>query len=97
MTMTNMTPEQFEETKRANAWYPGWSTFDPKNKADVKNYQRAFNARAKEMGSTAYIADDGDFGEQTVSARIAEAKKTEPISVAVFPMRVLPSVLKLPI
>jgi hypothetical protein len=73
-----VTPEQFEETKRANAWYPGWSTFDPKNKADVENYQRAFNARAKEMGSTAYIADDGDFGEQTVSARIAEAKKTEP-------------------
>ena len=73
-----VTPEQFEETKRANAWYPGWSTFDPKNKADVKNYQRAFNARAKEMGSSANITDDGDFGEQTVSARIAEAKKSEP-------------------
>lgn len=72
-----VTPEQFEETKKANAWFD-WSGFDPKDKNDVKNYQRAFNARAKAMGSSASLTDDGDFGEQTVSARIAEAKKTEP-------------------
>ena len=75
-----VTPEQFEETKKANAWYPGWSTFNPNSKTDVKNYQRAFNARAKEMGSSANIKDDGDFGEQTVSARIAEDKKTTPVN-----------------
>ena len=74
----NVTPEQFEETKKANAWFD-WSSFDPKNKNDVKNYQRAFNARAKAMGSSASLTDDGDFGEQTVSARIEEAKKTEPV------------------
>ena len=77
-TWGKVTPEQFEEAKKANAWYPGWSTLNPKSKVDVKNYQRAFNARAKEMGSKAFINEDGDFGEQTVSARIAEAKKTEP-------------------
>jgi hypothetical protein len=73
-----VTPEQFEETKKANAWFD-WSGFDPKDKNDVKNYQRAFNARAKAMGSSASLTDDGDFGEQTVSARIDESKKTEPI------------------
>jgi hypothetical protein len=73
-----VTPEQFEETKKANAWYPGWNKFDPNSKTDVKNYQRAFNARAKEMGSSASLTDDGDFGEQTVSARIGESKESEP-------------------
>lgn len=74
-----VTPQQFEETKKANAWYPGWDKFDPNSKTDVKNYQRAFNARAKAMGSSASITDDGDFGEQTVSARIDESKKAEPV------------------
>jgi len=77
-TWGKVTPAQFEEAKKANSWYPGWSTLNPKSKVDVKNYQRAFNARAKAMGSTAFINEDGDFGEQTVSARIAEAKKTDP-------------------
>jgi len=78
-TWGKVTPQQFEEAKKANAWYPGWSTFDPKNKIDVLNFQRAFNARAKSMGSTAKIDEDGAFGEQTVTARIDESKKTEPI------------------
>jgi hypothetical protein len=78
-TWGKVTPEQFEEAKKANAWYPGWSTFDPKNKIDVLNFQRAFNARAKSMGSTAKVDEDGAFGEQTVTARIDESKKTEPI------------------
>jgi len=77
-TWGKVTPAQFEEAKKANSWYPGWSTLNPKSKVDVKNYQRAFNARAKAMGSSANINEDGDFGEQTVSARIAEAKKSEP-------------------
>ena len=73
-----VTQEQYDAARKANAWYPGWSTFNPKNKADVKNYQRAFNARAKALGSSAQITDDGDFGEQTVSARIDESKKSTP-------------------
>ena len=74
-----VTDQQFEETKKANAWYPGWDKFDPKDKNDVKNYQMAFNARAKALGSSANINVDGDFGEQTVSARIDESKKAEPV------------------
>ena len=75
-----VTPEMFAEAKAANAWYPGWSTFNPKSKADVLAYQKAFNARAKANGSTAHIQEDGDFGDQTVTARIAEAKKTTPVN-----------------
>jgi hypothetical protein len=72
-----VTPEQFEAAKKANPWFD-WTGFDPKNKAQVKTYQRAFNARAKALGSSAYINDDGDFGEQTVTARIDESKKSTP-------------------
>ena len=77
-TWGKVTPEMLEEAKKANAWYPGWKDFDPKDKNDVKNYQRAFNARAKALGSSASITEDGAFGEQTVTARIDESKKTDP-------------------
>jgi hypothetical protein len=77
-TWGKVTPAMLEEAKKANSWYPGWSTLNPKSKADVKTYQRAFNARAKAIGSTAHIDEDGDFGEQTVSARIDESKKSTP-------------------
>jgi hypothetical protein len=73
-----VTPEMFEAAKQANAWYPGWKDFDPNDKNDVKNYQMAFNARAKALGSSANINVDGDFGDQTVTARIDESRKTEP-------------------
>jgi len=73
-----VTPDKFAEAKAANAWYPGWSTFNPKSKADVLAYQKAFNARAKANGSKAHIDEDGAFGDQTVTARIAESKKTTP-------------------
>jgi len=73
-----VTPEAFDAAKQSNAWYPGWSTLNPKNKNDVKNYQMAFNDRAKEMGSAKRLQVDGDFGEQTVSARIDESKAYTP-------------------
>jgi len=75
-----VTPAMVEEAKKANSWYPGWDKFNPKSKTDVKNFQRAFNARAKANGSSAHITEDGDFGDQTVTARIDENKKSEPIS-----------------
>ena len=72
-----VTQEALDAAKKANPWFD-WKDFDPKNKAQVKNYQRAFNARAKALGSSATITDDGDFGEQTASARIDESKKSTP-------------------
>lgn len=72
-----VTTQAFQEAKQANPWFD-WSGFDPKNKGDVKKYQEAFNARAKEVGSSAYIKPDSDFGEQTVSARIVEKKEEVP-------------------
>jgi hypothetical protein len=72
-----VTQEALDAAKKANPWFD-WKDFDPKNKAQVKNYQRAFNARAKALGSSATINDDGDFGEQTASARIDESKKSTP-------------------
>jgi hypothetical protein len=71
-----LTPAMLEEAKKANSWYPGWSTFDPKKKADVLNFQKAFNARAKANGSSARITEDGAYGEETVTARIEENKKS---------------------
>ena len=73
-----VTPASFAAAKAANAWYPGWSTFNPKSKVDVENYQAAFNSRAKAMGSPAHMNIDGDFGDQTVSGRIAESKQSNP-------------------
>jgi hypothetical protein len=76
-TFGKVTPDSFNDAKKANSWFD-WNGFDPKDENDVKTYQRAFNARAKAMGSSAHIDEDGDFGDQTVSARIAEAKNTTP-------------------
>jgi hypothetical protein len=77
-TWGKVTPAMLEEAKKANSWYTGWKDFDPKKKTDVLNFQRAFNARAKALGSSAKIDEDGAFGEQTVTARIDESRKTEP-------------------
>jgi len=71
-----VTQEAFDAAKKANPWFD-WNGFDPKDKKDVLAYQRAFNARAKANNSKAEIQEDGDFGEQTVTARINESKKTE--------------------
>ena len=72
-----VTPEQFDAAKQANPWFD-WTGFDPKRKADVENYQMAFNDRAKELGSGKRIQVDGDFGEQTVTARVDESKAYTP-------------------
>jgi hypothetical protein len=77
-TWGKVTPAMLEEAKKANSWYTGWKDFDPKKKTDVLNFQRAFNARAKALGSSAKIDEDGAFGEQTVTARIDESRKTQP-------------------
>jgi hypothetical protein len=72
-----VTQEAFEKAKQENPWFD-WTGFDPSKKADVKKYQDAFNAKAKEIGSKAYIKPDSAFGEQTASARIAQAKQQTP-------------------
>lgn len=68
----SVTMEQFEAAKEANPWFD-WENFDPKNEADVKRYQREFNKRAEEAGDDTRIQVDGDFGEQTSSARFTPA------------------------
>jgi hypothetical protein len=73
-----VTQEAFDAAKNANPWFD-WNGFDPKDKKDVLAYQRAFNARAKANNSKAHIQEDGDFGDQTVTARINESKKSTPV------------------
>jgi len=68
----SVTMEQFEEAKKANPWFD-WENFDPKNEADVRRYQTEFNKRAEEAGDDTRIQVDGDFGEQTSSARFTPA------------------------
>ena len=68
----SVTMEQFEAAKEANPWFD-WENFDPKNEADVRRYQTEFNKRAEEAGDDTRIQVDGDFGEQTSSARFTPA------------------------
>jgi hypothetical protein len=72
-----VTQEAFDTAKKENPWFD-WTGFDPSKKADVLRYQNAFNTKAKEIGSKAYVKPDSAFGEQTASARIAQAKQQTP-------------------
>ena len=72
-----VTQEAFDTAKKENPWFD-WTGFDPSKKADVLRYQNAFNTEAKKIGSKAYIKPDSAFGEQTASARIAQAKQQTP-------------------
>ena len=79
-----VTPEQFEEYKKKNDWYPDWKRFDPKNKKHVANYENAFNAKAKELGSDIQLGQPGKinqqglFGQQDLSANIDMHKEQAP-------------------
>jgi len=72
-----VTPEQFKVYKEKNKWYD-WNNFDPKNPIDVKNYGKAFNAKAKEVGSQASITPDDYFGQQYYSANLNENQEVTP-------------------
>jgi len=63
----NVTQADFEAMKARNPWYD-WKNFDPSSKADVKDFQIAFNKEAQKLGVPARLRVDGAFGEQTVSA-----------------------------
>ena len=60
-----------------NPWFK-WEGFNPANKDDVERFQKAFNERAKSIGSTAELKVDGKFGDQTASALIDEKRMTQP-------------------
>ena len=82
-----ITPQQLQEYKKKNSWYPNWDTFDPKKPEEVDKYAKAFNARAKEMGSNAQILSDKNtpgktsiVGEQFISANFDDSAKTTPPS-----------------
>lgn len=72
----DVTPEQVDEFVARHEWYlkdrPNW---DPRNKADVEDFQREYNKRYKEEfgqdyfdGSNRVRAVDGKFGEYTYNA-----------------------------
>jgi hypothetical protein len=54
-----------------NRWYD-WEDFDPTNEDDVKEFQKAFNKKARENNSDSQLEVDGRLGKQTVSARLDE-------------------------
>jgi len=64
-----VTPEKYEESKAANPWFD-WTGFDPSNEEHTDRFQKAFNEKAKSIGSAARITNDKKFGEQTASARL---------------------------
>jgi hypothetical protein len=65
------------QAQRNNPWFD-FTGFNPANKADVERFQKAFNEKAKSIGSTASIKVDGKFGNQTASALIDEKRKVQP-------------------
>jgi hypothetical protein len=73
-----VTSEDLDKLKKENTWFD-WTGFDPTNPADVYHYQKAFNQKAKEVGSSARVATDSRFGEQTASAKLSVAKSTDPV------------------
>jgi len=77
-TWGKVTPEQYQQFVKDNSSWFDFSNFDPKNKDDVKYFQRRFNEEAAKTGSTAKITPDGALGEQTVTARIKAAKQKDP-------------------
>lgn len=64
-----ITAEQLEEYKKRNDWYD-WKGFNPNRPGDVLAYEKAFNEKAKEYGSDAYLKPDDMFGQQVYSANI---------------------------
>ena len=87
----NTTVKEYEAAKEANPWFD-WENFDPKSDADVRRYQKEFNKRAEEAGSDKRITVDGDFGEQTTSARFTPAAPGEEPEVEVAKIREEPTV-----
>ena len=80
----DVTVGQYEKLKKENAWFD-WKDFDPKSDSDVRRYQKEFNKRSKDSGSEVRIQVDGDFGDQTASARFqAPQKATKQTSVRKF-------------
>ena len=63
----NVTQADFEAMVARNPWYD-WENFDPSSKADVEDFQEAFNAEAAKLGVKTRLRVDGALGEQTVSA-----------------------------
>lgn len=53
---------------KKNPWYD-WSKFNPNSEKSVKNFQIAYNKKAKEIGSPSRLEVDGLFGDQTASAK----------------------------
>lgn len=63
-----VTEQDFEEMKARNPWYD-WKNFNPARAGDTKKFQKEFNKRAKEVGSSVRLREDDAFGEQTASAK----------------------------
>jgi hypothetical protein len=72
-----VTGEKLAQAQRNNPWFD-WAGFNPTSKADVERFQRAFNEKAKAIGSSARLKEDGLFGQQTASALIDEKRKVQP-------------------
>jgi hypothetical protein len=81
-----VTDADVESLKARNPWY-NWKNFNPEKKASVKDFQEAFNQKAKQLGLKVRLKPDGKLGKQTVSAKSlygeaapAKAPVTESIS-----------------
>lgn len=83
-------PELFNDFKSRNAWYFEKNPkFDPSKKEDVKDFQQAYNEKAKTMGLKPYFNQgkgskyslDSKFGEVTYSVPNLEQKAASPVQL----------------
>jgi len=62
-------PEMMNDFKARNEWYFKKNPkFNPQNAEEVKDFQKAYNKRASEMGLGSYFKEDGKFGQLTHGA-----------------------------
>jgi len=82
-----------QKTIEANPWYD-WSDFDPSNKEDVLDFQKAYNKEIKERGldekGWPSIREDSKFGEQTSSVFLGK-RDMEPIQPKGVPTNDIPT------
>lgn len=76
----NVTQTDFDEMKTKNPWYD-WANFDPSSKADVEDFQIAFNREAEKLGVPTRLRVDGALGEQTASAKSLYGNAPSTVSV----------------
>lgn len=73
----NVTDQQYADMVASNPWYD-FTNFDPANKTQVAEFQKAYNGKVK---TGEKLKEDGKFGQQTVTALLSTADAIQGTSI----------------